>query len=78
MCENSSVFYFSMISFQTGFSARKKINVKIQGEALKSSQNLAIATGLEFDFGKNTYGPNSSNGSTELDIGPPKNAISPK
>jgi hypothetical protein len=28
--------------------------------ALKSSQNLAIATGLEFDFGKNTYSPNSS------------------
>jgi hypothetical protein len=28
--------------------------------ALKSSQNLAIATGLEFDFGKNSYKPNSS------------------
>ena len=28
--------------------------------ALKSSQNLAIATGLEFDFGKNSYSPNSS------------------
>ncbi len=32
--------------------------------ALKSSQNLAIATGLEFDFGKNNYGPNSSDGSS--------------
>ena len=39
MCENSSVFYFSMISFQTGFSAMKNFNVKIQGKALKSSQN---------------------------------------
>ena len=28
--------------------------------ALKSSQNLAIATGLEFDFGNNSYKPNSS------------------
>ena len=28
--------------------------------ALKSSQNLAIATGLEFDFGKNVYSPNTS------------------
>ena len=28
--------------------------------ALKSSQNLAIATGLEFNFGKNSYKPNSS------------------
>ena len=28
--------------------------------ALKSSQNLAIATGIEFDFGKNSYKPNSS------------------
>ena len=27
--------------------------------ALKSSQNLAIATGLEFDFGKNVYSPNT-------------------
>ncbi len=28
--------------------------------ALKASQNLAIATGLEFDFGNNSYKPNSS------------------
>ena len=27
--------------------------------ALKSSENLAIATGLEFDFGKNIYSPTS-------------------
>ena len=27
--------------------------------ALKSSENLAIATGLEFDFGKNVYNPNN-------------------
>lgn len=27
--------------------------------AMKSSQNLAIATGLEFDFGKNVYSPNT-------------------
>lgn len=28
--------------------------------ALKSSQNLAIATGLEFDFGRNVYNPNTA------------------
>ena len=28
--------------------------------AFKSSENLAIATGLEFDFGNNSYNPNSS------------------
>ena len=28
--------------------------------AFKSSQNLAIASGLEFDFGNNSYKPNSS------------------
>ena len=28
--------------------------------ALKSSQNLAVSTGLEFDFGNNSYRPNSS------------------
>jgi len=32
--------------------------------ALKSSQNLAVATGLEFDFGNNSYKPNSSGAAT--------------
>ena len=32
--------------------------------ALKSSQNLAVATGIEFDFGNNSYKPNSSGAAT--------------